>query len=154
MASQVAVLAVISLGVLGARRSLRVAPDRAAAQRTLGLGEVAAFACGMVLLSPQSSKSHFCVWLFPAAFLADRVLRGRRDPLGWATLGAVFVLGTLTAKGIVTKDLGARINAYGNVTWCTVLLLVATTFVLWRSGSGDARETAQQQDDEPAVEQA
>ncbi|HEB54343.1 MAG TPA: DUF2029 domain-containing protein, partial [bacterium] len=51
------VLGAIALGVLFARRAVRAAGDAAAVQRTVSLGEVGAFACGMVLLSPQSSKS-------------------------------------------------------------------------------------------------
>lgn len=127
---QLGVVALIAWGVRGAARAVRGAADPAGVQRTLGLGEVAAIACGMVLLSPQSSKSHFCVWLFPAAFLADRALRGRRDALLWVLLGAAIVLGPLSGKDLVGKQLGIRLNVYGNVTWCTVLLLLATVRTL------------------------
>lgn len=127
---QLVVLAVIALGIRGAVAAVRRAADPAAMQRTVGPGEVAAIACGMVLLSPQSSKSHFCVWLFPAAYLADRVLRGRRDVLLWVLLAGAVLLGPLTGKDLVGKSLGIKLNVYGNVTWCTVLLLLATVRAL------------------------
>ena len=85
-------------------------------------------ACGMVLLSPQSSKSHFCVWLFPAAFLADRLLRSPRDVVLWVLVAAALALGPLASKGVVGREMGNRLLAIGNVTWCTVLLLAG---VIW-----------------------
>lgn len=127
---QLAVVGVIAFGVRGAARAVRDAADPGAAQRTVGLGEVAAIACGMVLLSPQSSKAHFCVWLFPAAFLADRVLRGRRDVVLWILLALALALGALTGKDLLGKTLGNKLNVYGNVTWCTVLMLIATVRAL------------------------
>lgn len=125
-ALQLAVVGLIAWGIRGAQRAVRVASDPIVVQRTVGLGEVALIACGMVLLSPQSSKSHFCVWLFPAAYLADRVLRGRRDWLLLALLAGAILLGPLTGKDLVGKAVGVKLNVYGNVTWCTVLLLLAT----------------------------
>jgi len=121
---QVGVLALVALGIRGAARAVRTAADAAAMQRTVGLGEVAAIACGMVLLSPQSSKAHFCVWIFAAAFLADRALRGRRDVVLWSLMGAAVVADP------VCGAFGSKANVYGNVTWCTVLLLLATVRAL------------------------
>jgi hypothetical protein len=110
---------------------VRTADDPAAMQRTIGLGEVAAIACGMVLLSPQSSKSHFSVWLLPAAFVADRLLRGRRDAWLWLLVAGVLLLGPLAGKDLVTRAVANKLNAWGNVTWCTVLLLAATVRGIW-----------------------
>lgn len=124
--AQLLVLCLMAIGIRGAARAMRGAADAATLQRTLGLGEVGAIVCGMVLLSPQSSKSHFCVWLFPAAFLADRVLRGRRDPLLLGLIGAAMLLACTGAKDLVGTAVGNKLLAYGNVTWCTVLLLLAT----------------------------
>jgi hypothetical protein len=120
-----AVLAAIALAVRTAARFMRGAPDQAVAQRLVGLGEVGAVACGMVLLSPQSSKSHFCVWLFPVAFVAERLLRGRRDAVAIALFAAAAVT-ALLAKDVLGRELGNRVLAFGNVTWATVLLLLAT----------------------------
>jgi hypothetical protein len=73
----------------------------------------------------MSSKSHFCVWLFPVAFVAERLLRGRRDPVA-ITLFAAAAFVALLAKDMVGRELGNLLLAYGNVTWATVLLLAAT----------------------------
>lgn len=128
--AQVLVLAVMAFGIRAAARVERAGDDAGRLRRTFGLGEVAAIALGMVLLSPQSSKSHFCVWLPAAAFVVDRVLRGRRDVWLWAALIGSFALGALTAKGLVGREVGARLNAWGNVTWCTVLLLLGVVRAL------------------------
>jgi hypothetical protein len=119
------VLLTIAWGVLRARAVLKASPDPVAARRTLGLGEVALIACGMVLLSPQSSKAHFCVLLLPAAFCMRRLLASR-DWLLILLLLAAFVLGPLSVKDLLGRDLGNVLLAYGSVTWCTVLLLLAT----------------------------
>lgn len=131
--SQLAVLGLIASGVRAAAKTVRAAADAALAQRGVGLGEVAAIACGMVLLSPQSSKSHFCVWLFPVAFVAERLLRGPRDRLAAGLLFGACLTGLL-AKDVLGTRLGNLALAFGNVTWATVLLLLATVRCL-RSGS-------------------
>lgn len=138
--AQLSVLAAITWGVLGAARTVRRATSALAAQWLLGLGEVGAFACGMVLLSPQSSKSHFCVWLFPVAFVANRLLRGHRDRVALALLIAGSIVGLL-AKDLVGKELGNHLLACGNVTWATVLFLLATVRCL-RTARVDERVEA------------
>jgi hypothetical protein len=130
-----AVLAVIAFGIRRAHRFVAAASEPLAAQRLVGLGEVAAIACGMVLLSPQSSKAHFCIWLFPVAFCIDRLTRGRADWLGWLLLLSGSFVGLL-AKDLLGRQLGNQLLGYGNVTWATVLLLLATVRCLaaprWR----------------------
>lgn len=132
---QLLVLAAIAFGIHRASHFVRGAAEPGMAQRLVGLGEVAAVACGMVLLSPQSSKSHFCVWLFPVAFLADRLLRGRRDGVAWLLFAAAAVIGLL-AKDMLGKNLGNAVLGYGNVTWATVLFLLATVRCLVVEASG------------------
>lgn len=122
---QLGVVAVIAFGIWRSANFVRAASDAATAQRLVGLGEVAAVACGMVLLSPQSSKSHFCVWLFPVAFVVDRFLRGRADRLAVVLFVGGAVTGLL-AKDVLGRELGNRLLGYGNVTWATVLFLLAT----------------------------
>lgn len=140
--AQLLVLGLVALGVLGAGRAVRAARDAVATQRCVALGEVGAVVCGMVLLSPQSSKSHFCVWLFPVAYLADRLLRGPRDRLATVLLVAAAITGLL-AKDVLGTKLGNQALAYGNVTWATVLLLLATVRCLWTArrteGGSDGR---------------
>ncbi|MGK0521185.1 MAG: hypothetical protein ACJAUC_003896, partial [Planctomycetota bacterium] len=120
------VLGLISMCVLYAKRAVRAAGDgMAAAQRTLGLGEVGAFACGMVLLSPQSSKSHFCVWLFPVAFVVNYLTRHRRDAIAIMLFGVALIFGMLS-KGMLGKSMANVVLAYGSVAWSTLFLLLAT----------------------------
>lgn len=126
LAAQVLVLALVSLSVLFARRAVRSAGAAAAVcQRLVGFGEVAAFACGMLLLSPQSSKQHFCIWLFPVAFVVTYLVRTRRDWLAILLLATGFAAAMLS-KGVLGRELANLLLAWGNVTWATVLLLLAT----------------------------
>jgi hypothetical protein len=125
MLAQLGVLALITVGVRAAARVVRSAADAAAAQSAVGLGEVAAIACGMVLLSPQSSKSHFCIWLFPTAYVVDRLLRCRRDTCAIVLFVLAAVVGLLS-KQLLGTGLGNHLLGYGNVTWSTLLLLGAT----------------------------
>src|SRR5262249_12420910 len=94
------------------------------------LGEGAAILTAMVLLSPTSIKTHFCVLLVPVAYCLADFLYRRRGRLVGAALAVSFVLGTLTVKGIVIKELGDRIMAYGTVTGCASALYWATGRVL------------------------
>lgn len=122
-AGQLLVVGAIAWGVLRARRA---AAHGESWRRHTALGECGLLLCGMVLLSPQSSKAHFCVLLVPAVFCADRALRGRRDPWLWVLLAAAAAAGALTAKGLLGRSLGNHVLGLGAVTWNTVLLLAAT----------------------------
>lgn len=93
------------------------------------LGEGAVVVCGMVLLSPTSIKTHFCVLLLPIAFCVADWLR-RRDPLVGIALLLTFVLGTLTVKDLLGVELGNRLLAVGTVTLFTLALFFATGRVL------------------------
>lgn len=93
------------------------------------LGEGAAVVCGMVLLSPTSIKTHFCVLLLPIAFCVADFLR-RRDPFVGIALLLTFVLGTLTVKDLLGTELGNVVLAAGTVTAFTLALYVATGRVL------------------------
>lgn len=129
LVAQLGVLAVISFGIWRAGRLVRGSSDAVVAHRLVGLGEVAAIVCGMVLLSPQSSKSHFCVWLFPVAFVVDRLTRGRSDLLALLLFAAGAIFGLL-AKDVLGRQLGNQSLGFGNVTWATLLLLLATVRLL------------------------
>lgn len=96
--------------------------------RRLGVG--AAVVCGMVLLSPMSSKSHFCVLLLPVAFCTAHVLGGHRDGLLIGLGAGVALLGTATIKGLVGSRLGNWFLAHGSVTWTAALALVGTVRAL------------------------
>lgn len=104
---------------------------RRGASESLGLrrfGVASAVVCGMVLLSPMSSKSHFCVLLLPSAFCALHWLRRRDAGLGGLLL-ATFLLGTCTTKGLLGRSFGNELLARGAVTWSALLSLVAVVWV-------------------------
>lgn len=105
--------------------------DRGGPDPVLRWGEVGLVACGMVLLSPMSSKSHFCVLLLPMALaVAWYLYRGRDRLLLWLLVLA-FALGTATTKGIWGRELGNRLLAFGVVTWHTVVVMAACARVTW-----------------------
>jgi hypothetical protein len=93
-------------------------------------GQGAALVTAMVLMSPTSIKTHFCVLLLPIAFCLADYLYHRRDRLVGAALLLTFVLSTLTVKDLLGKRLGDPIMASGSVTWCAVALLLATGRIL------------------------
>jgi hypothetical protein len=118
------------------RRALEgMSPARAAWCR---FGQLAALVTAMVLLSPTSIKTHFCVLLLPAAFLLGEFLYQRRDPFIGVVLVAMFLFSTLTVKGLIGADLGNPIMAAGSVTWCSLGLFLATGLALSRRSQARA----------------
>ena len=138
IACQLAALAII-LFVCRRRLVKELAPGELAFRR---LGEASVIVCGMVLLSPMSSKSHFCVLLLPIAFcLADYLDRRRDIFLGFLLL-LVFAVGSLTAKGLLGSDLGNQVLARGSVTLTALLCLAASAHALYHRSRKLARERA------------
>lgn len=88
-------------------------------------GDVSLTACAMLLLSPMSSKSHFCVLLLPAAYCVSTWIHRGQSKAILRLLIASFVVGTLTTKGILGKSIGYTVLAAGSVTWATMLMFVA-----------------------------
>lgn len=95
------------------------------------LGEVGLVACGMVLLSPMSSKSHFCVLLLPITFCTLDLLYRRFDTVLAVLLAIAFLAGTFATKGVWGKNIGNEILARGSVTWCALALLLASAHALF-----------------------
>jgi len=105
------------------------------------LAEAGAIVCGMLLLSPMSSKAHFCLLFLPvAAVTADFVCR-RRDPWVGAMLLFVFGVGSLTTRGVIGWSLGDVALSVGSVAACTACLLVAVWRVLWTRPWGEVGDT-------------
>lgn len=98
-------------------------------------GEFGLFLCGMVLFSPMSSKSHFCVLLIGQAFLVAHVMR-RRDGISVAMLAAIAALAILTTRTVLGRDLRNAVLACGTVTWGALLTALAVGRVLERSRPG------------------
>ena len=84
----------------------------------------------MVLLSPMSSKSHFCVLLIGAAFCVADFLWRRRDPVLGMLLALVFAAGSLTARDLWGGSMSRELLARGSVAWSALLLLLAVAHVL------------------------
>lgn len=100
------------------------------------VGEAGLVGCGMVLLSPMSSKAHFCVLTLAMLFCVTHYARVKRDPVQLGLLVLVFITGTLTVKGLVGSSIGNELLARGSVCWHTVILMFATGRAL-RVGFGD-----------------
>jgi alpha-1,2-mannosyltransferase len=131
--TMLAQLGVMSLLWLGTRFGL--SRDESGSPLALRrLGEAGAVVCGMVLLSPMSSKSHFCVLLLPVAFCTAYLLYHKWDLFLALLLALVFAAGTLTSKGILGRELGNIVLARGTVTFCALAMLVACCYVLNRLG--------------------
>ena len=114
------------------------------------LGEGGAVLSAMLLLSPMSSKQHFCTLLVPITFCVVDFLYRRRDPIVAGFLSIVFVFGTLGAKDIIGRSLSDRFLAYGSLTLCAAVCLFASGYVLIRrsraicaSAAGDLRPPAE-----------
>lgn len=113
-------------------------PDRARREHPLdercfrSLGETGAVATAMLLLSPMSSKWHFCLLLLPMAFCLADFLYRRRDPVVGLLLGFALLAGSSTGKDIVGAYANDIANAVGIVTWVALAILVATVRILRR----------------------
>jgi hypothetical protein len=105
------------------------APENERERRWRLCGEFGLFLCGMVLFSPMSSKSHFCVLVIGQAFLLAHVLR-RRDPVTVGFLAAIAVLSLLTTRTVLGRELGNFVLACGPVTLVALLTALATVRVL------------------------
>jgi hypothetical protein len=119
---QVAILAFIAWSV----RPRLAAEDSDSERSFRRVGEAGLVACGMVLLSPMSSKAHFCVLIIAMLFTVTHYFAVRRDVIQLLLLICVLVTGTLTMKGLVGTSLGNEFLARGSVCWSTVLVLLAT----------------------------
>ncbi|MEX0717383.1 MAG: glycosyltransferase family 87 protein [Planctomycetaceae bacterium] len=94
------------------------------------LGQGSAILCAMLLLSPMSSKQHFCALFLPIAWCTAHVLYRRRDRFVMAALAFVFVSTTLLVKDVVGRPLGNLALGYGSLTFATIACFAATGYVL------------------------
>jgi hypothetical protein len=85
----------------------------------------------MLLLSPMSSKTHYCVLLLPA-FCVARLALQRRDRLLWPLLLGAIALGILSNKDLWGSTIYTLALWYGSVTWSAVLLLLGCVYALIR----------------------
>ncbi len=92
----------------------------------------------MVLLSPMSSKPHFCTLLLPGFCLARRIVE-KRETMVIALLTAAIVAGAIGTRGLVGRDLATEAMWYGNVMWSAVLLLLGCGYVRYRESRAEPR---------------
>lgn len=85
----------------------------------------------MLLLSPMSSKPHFCTVLLPAFCLARLMVYGRDRVLALLMLGAAAA-GAAGIKGLWGGEMAALALWYGNVMWSALLLLAGCGYALAR----------------------
>ncbi|MEX1097445.1 MAG: glycosyltransferase family 87 protein, partial [Planctomycetales bacterium] len=112
-------------------RPLSTAPERSFRR----LGEGGAVICAMLLLSPMSSKQHFCALFVPIAWCTAEFLYRRRDWIVGGALAFVFAATTLMVKDVVGRPLGNLALGYGSLTFATLACFAATGWVLLRDRS-------------------
>jgi hypothetical protein len=85
----------------------------------------------MLLLSPMSSKPHFCTMFLPAFYLARlAIYRARR--WCWFTMIVAIVAGTITLKGLLGERWSSLFLWWGGVTWSALFLMGGCLWALWR----------------------
>jgi len=93
--------------------------------------EGALLVCGMLLISPMSSKAHFFLLLLPAVIMVRYFVWERRDWVIGSILVVMFLYGTISAKDLIGTDAGHAVLATGSVTWCALLAMLGTWRVMW-----------------------
>ena len=86
----------------------------------------------MVLMSPHSSKPHFCTLILPGFCLARAAIM-QRDRVLWAIVIAAAACGLAINKDLVGKPVYSWLKWYGCVTWGAVLLHLGCCWALLRS---------------------
>jgi Glycosyltransferase family 87 len=85
----------------------------------------------MLLLSPMSSKTHYCV-LFLPAFCVARLAVQRGDRFLWALLLGAIAMGVLSNKDLWGSTIYTLALWYGSVTWSALLLFLGCAYALLR----------------------
>ena len=84
----------------------------------------------MVLLSPMSSKPHFCTFLLPAWLMA-RLAITQRSWFAGLCLALAISASVLTIKDLAPANVASAAMWYGGVTWSAVFLFVGCGHALW-----------------------
>ena len=86
----------------------------------------------MLLLSPMSSKPHFCTLLLPGFFLARTLVGAKKQKLPGTLIAAAIVCGLLANKDLVKARIYTLVLWYGLVTISAVLLGVGCGLALFQ----------------------
>jgi hypothetical protein len=97
-------------------------PPLPAQQLQVGL-ESAAGVCLMLLLSPMSSKAHFVVMLLPCFLIARLAIVDRLPSVRWLLI-PLAILGPLSTKGFLGKQLGGQALLWSFPAWYVLAALV------------------------------
>jgi len=93
-------------------------------------GHSAAVICGMLLLSPMTSKPQFAMLFVPVCYcMTDYFYRDKSRFLA-AMMVLVLLCGTLATKDLVGRSLSNHFLGYGSLTLCALACLFATGHVL------------------------
>jgi hypothetical protein len=131
--SAAALLAITALEFLRAPRLPGVNPLPAGIERF----EIGMLFCLMLLLSPVSSKPHFCMLLIPAWAVAREALL-RRDRFLLAVTFLSAFAGLAANKDLVGKTIYDAVKWSGVITLETLMLFTACLWAHWRR-TQDAR---------------
>jgi len=137
-------LAVLALLLTATWRPRRQAADDWL--RTLGQGS--AVACAMVLLSPMSSKPHFCTLVIPLSAAWMCHLHRRRDWLLIALTTTASAMGWLDCHDLGLTFIADPLGGYGGHTIAAVCAFAGSIYLAlrWR------RFVAREQQPEPLVQ--
>jgi hypothetical protein len=102
----------------------------------------------MLLLSPMSSKTHYCV-LFLPGFCVARLALERRDRLLGLLLAAAIAAGLLSNKDLWGEPLYTLALWYGSVTWAAVWLLIGCGYALAKT-----KDEGMTDDETPVTEES
>ena len=122
-------LAFVLVALLASRRGSS-RPVFSSAKSAGEVGEFGLVLILMLLLSPMSSKPHFCTLLLPGFFLARAAVE-RRDLLPRLLLAGAIAAGLMSNKDLVGRLVYDAAIWYGSVFWNAVLLFIGCAVVLW-----------------------
>ncbi len=86
----------------------------------------AATLCAMLLLSPMSSRQHFCALAPAIAVSVVQWVSGRERLFSTVALVLVAALGGFGGKDLVGPSVQVQLSAYGAYTWCAFASLAAS----------------------------
>ena len=87
--------------------------------------EVSMILCGMLLLSPMSSKAHFGILILPA-FCIARMIGDRQKLLSLFFLAIPVIMGVLLNKDLSGANTYTLLLWIGGVTWSTISLFIGS----------------------------
>jgi len=88
--------------------------------------------CAMLLLSPQTHKSHYGQLVAPLATLLFIQLARRPSPVVTSVLAFACLCTSLLHRTFIGADLGVLLQGYGTFTWCAIACLAGLAYATLR----------------------